>query len=105
MICELSSRIGYEMSYDDPSKVLEEVARVTPSYGGISYDRIEKEGLHWPCPDSTHPGTPFLHKERFTRGRGLFHGIEYLPPDELRIRNIRISSRREEFTSTITPGQ
>ena len=83
IICDLSTRMGYPMSYDHPSQVMEEVAQVTPSYGGIYYDRIEKDGLHWPCPNRAHPGTPFLHKDRFTRGLGLFHGIEYLPPEEL----------------------
>ena len=83
VICEISSRMGYEMSYKDPSQILEEIARVTPSYAGISYERIEKEGLHWPCLNKAHPGTPYLHKDRFTRGRGLFHAIEYLPPNEL----------------------
>ena len=83
VICDLSTRMGYSMSYDDPSKIFEEVAQVTPSYGGIYYDRIETEGLHWPCPNRAHPGTPYLHKDRFSRGLGLFHAIEYLPPEEL----------------------
>jgi formate dehydrogenase alpha subunit len=83
IICDLSTRMGYPMSYDDPSQIMEEVAQLTPSYGGIYYDRIEKDGLHWPCPNRAHPGTPFLHKDRFTRGLGLFHAIEYLPPEEL----------------------
>ena len=83
IICDLSTRMGYSMHYDDPSKILEEVAQVTPSYGGIYYDRIETEGLHWPCPNRAHPGTPYLHKDRFSRGLGLFHAIEYLPPEEL----------------------
>jgi formate dehydrogenase alpha subunit len=83
VICDLSTRMGYPMHYDDPSKILEEVAQVTPSYGGIYYDRIETEGLHWPCPNRAHPGTPYLHKDRFSRGLGLFHAIEYLPPEEL----------------------
>ena len=83
IICDLSTRMGYPMHYDDPSKILEEVAQVTPSYGGIYYDRIETEGLHWPCPNRAHPGTPYLHKDRFSRGLGLFHAIEYLPPEEL----------------------
>ncbi len=83
IICDLSTRMGYPMRYDDPSKILEEVAQVTPSYGGIYYDRIETEGLYWPCPNRAHPGTPYLHKDRFSRGLGLFHAIEYLPPDEL----------------------
>jgi formate dehydrogenase major subunit len=83
ILCDLSTRMGYRMHYDDPSKILEEVAQVTPSYGGIYYDRIETEGLHWPCPNRAHPGTPYLHKDRFSRGLGLFHAIEYLPPEEL----------------------
>ena len=83
IICDLSTRMGYPMSYDDPSKILEEVGQLTPSYSGIYYDRIEKDGLHWPCPNRAHPGTPYLHKDRFSRGLGLFHAIEYLPPDEL----------------------
>jgi formate dehydrogenase alpha subunit len=83
ILCDLSTRMGYPMNYDDPSKIFEEVAQVTPSYGGIYYDRIETEGLHWPCPNRAHPGTPYLHKDRFSRGLGLFHAIEYLPPEEL----------------------
>jgi formate dehydrogenase major subunit len=83
IICDLSTRMGYSMRYDDPSKIFEEVAQLTPSYSGIYYDRIEKDGIHWPCPNRAHPGTPYLHKDRFSRGLGLFHAIEYLPPEEL----------------------
>jgi len=83
IICDLSTRMGYPMNYDHPSEIMEEIAQLTPSYGGIHYDRIEKDGLHWPCLNREHTGTPFLHKDRFTRGLGLFHAIEYLPPEEL----------------------
>jgi formate dehydrogenase alpha subunit len=83
IICDLSTRMGYKMSYADPSRIMEEIAQVTPSYGGIHYDRIEEDGLHWPCPNREHPGTPYLHKDRFSRGLGLFHAVEYLPPGEL----------------------
>jgi formate dehydrogenase alpha subunit len=83
IICDLSTRMGYPMSYADPSQIMEEIAQVTPSYGGIHYDRIEEDGLHWPCPNREHPGTPYLHKGRFSRGQGLFHAVEYLPPEEL----------------------
>ena len=62
---------------------MKEIAQVTPSYGGISYERIEKEGLHWPCPDANHPGTPRLHVGQFPRGRGQFHAIDYIAPNEL----------------------
>jgi formate dehydrogenase alpha subunit len=83
IICDLSTRMGYPMSYDHPSQIMEEIAQLTPSYGGIFYDRIEQDGLYWPCLNRAHPGTPYLHKDRFTRGPGLFHAIEYLPPEEL----------------------
>jgi formate dehydrogenase major subunit/formate dehydrogenase alpha subunit len=82
ILCDLASRMGSPMAFENSRAVMEEIRTVTPSYAGISYDRIEKEGLHWPCPNDEHPGTPILHGEQFTRGKGLFHAIDYLPPDE-----------------------
>ena len=83
IIQEISNRFGYPMNYDSPEAIMQEIASVTPSYGGISYDRLEGDGLHWPCPDKNHPGTKFLHKDVFARGKGLFHAIEYKPPAEV----------------------
>ncbi|EFK05929.1 formate dehydrogenase, alpha subunit [delta proteobacterium NaphS2] len=83
IICDISSRFGYEMKYESPAAVMDEIASLTPSYGGISYDRLEGEGIQWPCPDKDHPGTKFLHKDAFARGKGLFHAITYQPPDEV----------------------
>jgi formate dehydrogenase major subunit len=83
IICDLSTRMGYPMNYDHPSQIMEEIVQLTPSYGGIYYDRIEQDGLYWPCINRAHPGTPYLHKDRFSRGLGLFNAIEYLPPEEL----------------------
>ncbi len=81
---ELSKKMGYEMSYNSASDIFAEIADVTPSYGGIDYRRIETEGgLQWPCPTSSHSGTKFLHENKFSRGKGLFHGIEYSPSAEL----------------------
>jgi formate dehydrogenase alpha subunit len=82
ILCDLSTRMGYPMSYETCRDIMEEIGKVTPSYAGISYDRIEFEGIHWPCPSSDHPGTPILHTQQFTRGKGLFHSIEYIPPAE-----------------------
>jgi formate dehydrogenase alpha subunit len=79
---ELSTRFGYEMKYDSPQAIMEEIAGLTPSYGGITYERLEGEGLQWPCPDKDHPGTKFLHKDKIARGKGLFHAIEFKPPAE-----------------------
>jgi len=83
IIAELANRLGYPMDYAGPAQIMEEINRITPSYGGITYDRLEKEGLQWPCPNADHPGTKFLHKDKFTRGLGLFHAIDYIPPAEL----------------------
>ncbi len=81
--CEIASRMGYDMAYENSEAIFNELASVTPSYGGISYPRIENEGLHWPCPTPEHPGTPILHGEQFTRGKGLFHAIEWIAPAEV----------------------
>ncbi len=83
IIAGISIKMGYPMTYASAGEIMAEINRVAPSYAGITYDRIEKEGIQWPCPDIAHPGTRFLHKDRFSRGLGLFHAIEYLPPAEL----------------------
>ena len=83
ILCRLAQRLGYEMHYDHPSAIQDEIASLTPSYGGITYDRLEESGLQWPCPDREHPGTPYLHKGRFARGLGKFHAVEFIPPREL----------------------
>jgi len=82
IICEVATAMGYPMNYASPAAVLKEIAALTPSYGGISYDRLEKGGLQWPCPAPDHPGTPVLHLGKFSRGLGKFHPVEYVPPAE-----------------------
>ena len=79
---EIATRMGVTMSYASSQDIMQELASVTPSYAGIDYDRIEQVGLHWPCPSKDHPGTPILHREQFTRGKGLMHAIEYTEPAE-----------------------
>jgi predicted molibdopterin-dependent oxidoreductase YjgC len=61
---------------------MEEIAYVTPIYRGIRYDRLDGYGLQWPCVHQTDPGTPILHRDKFTRGLGKFHPIEYKTPAE-----------------------
>ncbi|MGM0425421.1 MAG: formate dehydrogenase subunit alpha [Thermodesulfobacteriota bacterium] len=82
IIQDISTRLGYPMQYSSPEEIMQEISKVTPSYGGISYDRLEGDGLQWPCPDPEHPGTKFLHQNQFARGKGLFHAIGYKPPAE-----------------------
>ena len=83
ILSAIATKMGYPMEYASAEAIMEEIRTVTPSYAGITYERIEKEGIQWPCPNTDHPGTRFLHKDRFSRGRGLFHAIEYIPPAEL----------------------
>jgi len=84
ILCEIARRAGYGgMIYSSPKEIMDEIAILTPIYGGISYQRIDKVGLQWPCPDPGHPGTPILHEGRFSRGLGLFSPVEYRPSAEL----------------------
>lgn len=80
--CEIGTRMGFEMKYKDSEEIFEEIRTVTPSYAGITYERIDQEGIHWPCPNVEHPGTPILHIGKFTRGKGMLHAIDYIPPAE-----------------------
>ena len=73
---------GY-WDYADAEEVFAESAALTPSYAGMSYARLEQGGLQWPCPTKYHPGTPYLHKGRFSRGKGKFHAVTFTPPAEL----------------------
>lgn len=83
IIAELSTRMGYKMSYASAEAIMREINQVTPSYGGITYPRIAEKGLAWPCPDTEHPGTPILHVNTFSRGKGLFFVIDHQPPAEV----------------------
>ena len=83
IISEIAKKMGYPMDYADASAVMDEINSLTPSYAGITYNRIEKEGLTWPCPASDHPGTPVLHMHTFTMGKGAFFPIEYQASAEL----------------------
>jgi formate dehydrogenase alpha subunit len=84
IICQVARRMGAQgFDYVSPVEVMREINKVTPSYAGITYERLEMLGsLQWPCPTIDHPGTPYLHKGKFARGIGLFHPVEHQPPDE-----------------------
>jgi len=80
---DLSTRVGYPMNYASPEAIFEEIKSLTPSYAGMSYARLGAAGLQWPCPTPDHPGTVFLHKDRFSRGKGAFTAIDYKAPAEV----------------------
>ena len=83
IICDISTRLGYPMHYEDAGEIMDEIASVTPIYGGMSFDRIGTGGLRWPCLDKEHPGTKFLHEGEFARGLGKFHPAPFREAAEL----------------------
>jgi formate dehydrogenase major subunit len=97
IVTELSTRLGYPMSYDDVSQVWDEMAGLTPAFGGISYRRLEGDGILWPCPTADHPGTPYLHTELWEgKQTAYFRPVGYTPPDE---------QPDEEFPLLLTTGR
>jgi len=83
ILTDLANRMGLGWRYDGAEAIFEEIAAATPIYAGISYPRLEKGSIQWPCPNPDHPGTIFLHEGRFARGLGLFFAIEHQEPKEL----------------------
>ena len=82
--CQIAQKMrGKGFGYEHPSQIMEEVSQLTPTYAGISHQRLERGSLQWPCPNTSHPGTPFLHKEGFARGKGRFTPLTYKPSTEL----------------------
>ncbi|MFJ5367830.1 formate dehydrogenase subunit alpha [Bosea sp. CER48] len=80
---ELARALGYEMGYAHPSEIMDEIARLTPSFAGVSYDKLEKLGsVQWPCNDKAPTGTPLMHVDRFVRGKGKFMITEFVATEE-----------------------
>jgi len=83
--------------YDSPAQIMAEIAALTPSYGGVTYERLEQVGsLQWPVPTADHPGTPYLHKDKFSRGLGRFTPVAFKEPAEL---------PDDEYPLTLTTGR
>jgi formate dehydrogenase major subunit len=79
----LSNALGYPMTYQHPSEIMDEVARLTPTFAGVSYAKIEELGsVQWPCNEKAPAGTPIMHVDRFVRGKGRFMITEFVPTDE-----------------------
>ncbi|MDF2114595.1 formate dehydrogenase subunit alpha [Roseiarcaceae bacterium H3SJ34-1] len=75
--------LGYEMTYDHPSQIMDEIAALTPTFAGVSYARLDELGsVQWPCNEAAPEGTPIMHIDRFVRGKGKFMVTEYIPTDE-----------------------
>jgi formate dehydrogenase major subunit len=83
----LSNALGYPMNYKHPSEIMDEIARLTPTFEGVSYEKLDKLGsIQWPCNAKAVDGTPTMHIDEFVRGKGLFRVTPYVPTDELTTR-------------------
>ena len=105
ILCDLANRLTQHATrntqggwdYASPKAIMDEIATLTPIYGGVSYERLEQEGfLQWPVPTPDHPGTSYLHKGKFSRGLGHFHAIYFQEAAEL---------PDEEYSFILTTGR
>ncbi len=84
ILCDVATGLGAPgFDFNSAEEVFEEIRETTPSYRGISYARIEKDGIQWPCPSEDHPGTKYLHEGKFPKGKGKIVPVEYREPAEL----------------------
>jgi len=97
IICDVSRLAGHPMNYGSPVDIMREINALTPSYAGITYQRLERcHGLQWPCPNEEHPGTSYLHRDRFSKGKGTFLPCDFKPVAEV---------PDEEYDFTLTTGR
>jgi formate dehydrogenase major subunit len=97
ILSEIATKMGgQDFAYNSPEEIFEEMGKLTPIYQGITYEKIEKDGLQWPCRSLEDKGTPFLHKDQFTKGKGSFFPVPYREPAEL---------INEEFPFWLTTGR
>ncbi|MFB3765955.1 MAG: formate dehydrogenase subunit alpha [Methanotrichaceae archaeon] len=83
IVSRLLSMFGIKANYSSPADIMDEIASLSPNYGGVHYGRLGINGLQWPCPDSNHPGTEILHAEKFPIGLARFRAVEHRDPQEL----------------------
>ncbi len=81
--CALAQAMGYNMHYNNASEIMDEIAKVTPTFAGVSFAKLDKVGsVQWPCNDNAPLGTPIMHVKKFVRGEGQFITTPYVPTDE-----------------------
>lgn len=97
IVCEIATAMGYPMAYDHPSRIMDEIARITPTFRGISYEVLDQLGsVQWPCNEEAPDGTPTMHIDAFVHGKGQFQVTSYVPTNE------RTTSR---FPLVLTTGR
>ena len=83
IVCQIATAMGYPMHYDRPSQIMDEIAWVTPTFAGVSFKKLDEVGsIQWPCDDNAPDGTPIMHVESFTRGKGRFVPTPFVPTEE-----------------------
>ncbi|GIE34496.1 formate dehydrogenase subunit alpha [Actinoplanes italicus] len=83
IVAEIAQAMGYPMHYDRPSQIMDEIAALTPTFAGVSFDKLDKLGsVQWPCNDNAPEGTPIMHTDGFVRGKGRFVPTPYVPTRE-----------------------
>ena len=83
MVCRLATAMGYPMNYNSAAEIMDEIARVTPTFTGVSFEKLDRLGsVQWPCNDKAPEGTPIMHVGQFVRGKGKFMITEFVPTDE-----------------------
>jgi formate dehydrogenase major subunit len=81
--CEIAQAMGYPMTYDHPREIMDEIAALTPTFAGVSFERLDKLGsIQWPCNENAPEGTPVMHVDAFVRGKGHFVPTTFVPTDE-----------------------
>jgi formate dehydrogenase major subunit len=81
--CEIAEAMGYPMRYNDPSEIMDEIAAVTPTFAGVSFEKLDRLGsVQWPCNDKAPEGTPIMHVDAFVRGKGKFVPTTFVPTSE-----------------------
>jgi formate dehydrogenase major subunit len=90
ILSDIMKAMGYPADYSSPEEVFDEMRSLTPSYAGITYERLEKGGIPWPCPNEDHPGTPILHIGKFSRGLGKFAPSNIKNLQNFQMKNIHL---------------
>ncbi|MBB4285095.1 formate dehydrogenase subunit alpha [Roseospira goensis] len=81
--CDLATALGYPMHYDHPSGIMDEIAALTPTFAGVSFEKLDRLGsVQWPCTDAAPAGTPIMHRDHFVRGEGRFMVTAFVPTEE-----------------------
>jgi molybdopterin-guanine dinucleotide biosynthesis protein A len=114
IIADIAALLGHETFPRTPAALFDEIKRLIPSYHGMTYERLEPNGLRWPCPTEDHPGTPILHVDKFVRGKGLLTPLQHKPSaEEIDVRTgdkVRVETRRGTIdthatvTDTVSEG-